>query len=204
MTLSLSPPAPRIFPPASFVAGRAIERPDFGKWYLLLAQAQEERSAAAHLIGRRFRTYLPTLPGVTTRGVRRAKVTTQRPMFPGYLFIRLDLSDDTTDDSRRLHFVTATPGIRKFFQHDDHYAVVSDIEMARVELVEREEHRAYTRRTTPVTWIKGEKVRVAEGIFTGQNGYVLRLDGVQGIAIELTLLRRSVKVTLPATALEKL
>ncbi len=54
-------------------------------WYVLVAKPGEERSLAAHLMGRRFGVYLPMLSRTTfSRGKPRV---ISRLMFPGYIFV---------------------------------------------------------------------------------------------------------------------
>lgn len=173
---------------------------DTAQWYVLLCHPMEERGAAAHLTGRRFKVYLPTIPRITTRGVRRCKSIIQWPMFPGYLFIRLDFRRD----GARLHHVNATPGINRFLRLDDDYAIIPEHEIERVQEVEQDQLKAHQRRENPVKWELGEKVRIAEGPFCGLNADVVRLDDAERITVLLSLLRRAVKVTFPTNVLEKL
>jgi len=62
------------------------------RWYLVHALPRRERQAAAHLEMQGFRPYLPQI----TRTVRHARQlrTVSAPLFPRYLFVRLDLDRD--------------------------------------------------------------------------------------------------------------
>src|SRR6185312_4597178 len=59
------------------------------------------RQLAAHLIGRRFKVYIPMERKKVTRGIKRTKVIIERPLFIGYGFIRLNWDLD----QERLHHI---------------------------------------------------------------------------------------------------
>jgi lipopolysaccharide/colanic/teichoic acid biosynthesis glycosyltransferase/transcription antitermination factor NusG len=63
-----------------------------GRWYVGQAQPQRERCADLHLRQQGFSTFLP-LVRKTVRHARRFR-TFLAPLFPGYLFVRLDIARD--------------------------------------------------------------------------------------------------------------
>lgn len=166
-------------------------------WYALLVAPQHESIAAAHLTGRRFKTYFPTVPACTTRGLRRAKVTVHQPMMRGYVFIRLDFRAD----GDRLHHIMATPGVHRFLRMGDRLAVISDQDMRRVENIARE-----LAKPKPVQsiWSVGEVVRVSDGVFSGINAVITDIVSQDRIKVEIPLLGQAVPITLDSAILEKL
>lgn len=69
---------------------RAIQRT--ARWYLLQCKASQEARAQEHLIRQGFDTFLPQ---IECEKVRRGKLCALvEPLFPGYLFIQLDMERD--------------------------------------------------------------------------------------------------------------
>lgn len=166
-------------------------------WYVLLVAPQHESTATAHLIGRRFRAYFPTVPSKTTRGLRRAKVIVHRPMMRGYVFIRLNFRADAD----RLHHIAAVPGVHRFMRINDRLAVVPDHEMRRVERIAEE-----LAKPKPVQsiWDVGEVVRVSDGVFSGINAVITDIVSQERIKVEIPLLGQAVPTILDSAVLEKL
>lgn len=174
-----------------------IER--FPQWYVLQTEPQRENSANGYLIGRRVRTYLPVVPQVTTRGIRRAKVTVHKPMFRGYLFVHLDLRVD----QRACAACRSAPGVHRFvkFAATDHFAIISDKDMRHI--LDEEE-----KASDPATYVSrfavGERVRVSDGPFAGHNVEICELGDEERIKVLVSLLQREVLTEMDPLILEKL
>lgn len=171
---------------------------DGRQWFVLLCEPQMERKAAARLIGERFKVYLPECLVWTTRGIRRRKVQAPRPMFRGYLFIRLSLLLDPFTHA------SSAVGVHKFLKFGEDFAIVPDEVMRRIGMIEQELMTPKQLRGPSAMFHVGEAVRVAEGTFSGFNADIIRLDDEERITILLPLLGRAVPVTLEAEQLEKL
>src|SRR5215210_7146750 len=61
-------------------------------WYLVYAKPRQESVAQTNLVRQGYETYLPLVRQTVKRQGRR--VTVVGPMFPRYLFIRLDTQSD--------------------------------------------------------------------------------------------------------------
>ena len=77
--------------------------PDGARWYAVQAQYRKERFAQANLENQGFGAFVPQF----RRSVRHARqtLTVLAPLFPGYLFVRLDL------DRHRWRSVQGTFGV---------------------------------------------------------------------------------------------
>lgn len=170
---------------------------DGRQWFVLTCEPNREKVAASHLIARRFKVYLPEISTTATRGVRRAKMLVSRPMFRGYLFIRLGREDRWT-------WVETAPGVLRFLRLEDDFAVISDQEMQRVYDVEQGEIRIKKERKYLHEFEVNEPVRVAAGLFSGLNGRIETLDDEERITILLSMLGRATPVQLSSFDLEKL
>lgn len=58
-------------------------------WYAVRSKPRQELMAAEHLARQRYEVYLPLMRSQKRRGGRWSEVV--EPLFPGYLFVRLDL-----------------------------------------------------------------------------------------------------------------
>jgi transcriptional antiterminator RfaH len=65
---------------------------DHGRWYAVQCQPHRERGAAAHLANQDYHVFLPYRE--KNRRHARKIETVRVPYFPGYLFVRLDLTRD--------------------------------------------------------------------------------------------------------------
>ena len=73
-------------------------------WYAILTKARQEALAAEHLRRQAFKVFLPNIKQAHRyRGQWREKI---KPLFPRYLFIRLNLGEDNIAPIRSTHGVT--------------------------------------------------------------------------------------------------
>jgi transcription antitermination factor NusG len=92
--------------------------PTPGRWHVLVTQPNRETTAAAHLIGRGFGTYLPEITKVAI--VRGRKRTCRQALFPGYLFVFV------WGIEAQWRRIAACTGITRLLLKDDKPAVVAD------------------------------------------------------------------------------
>jgi transcription elongation factor/antiterminator RfaH len=78
--------------PSEIRRGSAFAIETNGRWYAVQCQPHRERGAAAHLQNQNFEVFLPSRE-VMRRHARKIE-TVRRPLFPGYLFLHLDLTRD--------------------------------------------------------------------------------------------------------------
>lgn len=168
------------------------------KWFVLQTEPNKEAQAAAHLIARRFKTYLPQESVYTTRGARRRKVPVLRPLFRGYVFVRLSLAEPGWG------VATTVPGVHRFLKVEDDFAIVPDDLMQRVFDIAEVLSIPKKIRGPSSIFQPGQLVRISEGPFTGINTTITALDDEERISVLLPLLGRLAKVHLAAQALEKL
>src|SRR5262245_55322609 len=79
------------------------------RWYAVQCLSNREFVAAANLRNQGFATFLPCL--VKTRRNARRFDSVRRPLFPGYLFVQLDLTRD------RWRSVNGTIGVARIVGH---------------------------------------------------------------------------------------
>ena len=68
------------------------------KWYVVQSKPREEERALYFLKEKGFETYLPMMEVVSVRAFKN--VTSQKPLFPGYLFCQFDKEDESLTQVR--------------------------------------------------------------------------------------------------------
>lgn len=165
------------------VAAKSSER-----WYVVKCQPNREALAAAHLGNQDFRIFLPR--GQRVRRHARKIDVILAPFFPGYLFVRLDLTRD------RWRCVNSTCGVSHLVMQGSAPAAVPD------GIVEQLQKRCDARGVLDldVQLQQGQPVRILTGAladFVGQFEYQHADDRVR---VLLTILGKPTSVALPRTS----
>ncbi len=88
------------------------------RWHVIVTEPNREATAAGHLIGRGFGTYLPEYDQVAvTRGRKRV---IHRKMFPGYLFVFI------WSIERQWRRIASCTGVTRLLLNGQHPAILSD------------------------------------------------------------------------------
>ncbi len=129
---------------------------------------------------------IPTEEVAEVRGGEK-KVTT-RNLFPGYVFVEMDLNDKTW------YLVKNTPGVSGFVSSGRDPVPLGEKEVENI-LKAVEEKRS--KPTPKVVLEKGESVRVIEGPFTNLNGVVEEANPEKGkVKVMVSIFGRSTPVEL--------
>ncbi len=147
------------------------------RWYAVALQPHADALARDQLGRQGFHVYAPML----VRTVRHARQfrTREAPLFPGYLFVRLDLAE------ARWRSVNGTRGVRRFLMAGDRPAPVPDQVIAAL----RGEGAA---EISP-----GGAIEIVAGPLAGLRGRLERLDNAARVAVLIELLQGPLTVTLP-------
>ena len=149
-------------------------------WFAIRVKSNFERCVSLALRGKGLEEFLP-LYRSRRRWSDRFKVV-DLPLFPGYLFCRLD-------PSHRLRVAT-TPGFLYIVGIGNTPAPVDEDEIAAIQSVVRS---GLSAEPWPFLAV-GQKVRLDYGPLSGLEGVLVRMDGRNRIAVSVTLLHRSVTV----------
>ncbi|MDX1490587.1 MAG: transcription/translation regulatory transformer protein RfaH [Pseudohongiellaceae bacterium] len=157
------------------------------QWYLLQCKTQQVQRAQSHLDNQGFEFYCPLHP---QRKVLRGKVqTVHTPLFPGYLFIRLD-------DTSNWRSLSATRGVTKLVSFNGKPHPVPDA------LIEGLRQRLEQQEATPV-FKPGEKVMVQQGAFKHIEAIVKAVTPDERIIVLLNILQSEQAVAFAPQELAK-
>jgi transcriptional antiterminator RfaH len=158
------------------------------QWYLIHTKPLGERTAQVNLERQGYETYLPRLVQIARRQQRWSESIV--PLFPRYLFLRLDT------ELQSLRPVHSTVGVCNLVRFGAHCAVVREAVI--------EELRA---RADPATGLhrlkaaarfaRGTRVRITAGPFCGISGIFERAEGAERVLILLHLLGHETPVEFP-------
>ena len=159
------------------------------QWYVVRSKPRREEFAQVQLIRRGVETFLPRI--VEHRARSRVEPVIV-PLFPGYLFARIDLVAQYTS-------VIWAPGVSSMVAFGDIPVPVED------EVIEFLQQRCEGRglvMTTP-HFETGDEVRVVDGPLAGLHGIVQgHASGQTRVRVLMELLRRRTQVSVPMELLE--
>lgn len=161
--------------------------------YVVQTHPCSEALAKANLEARGFEVFFATVVEEIRFGrAREKRLTVMAPLFPGYLFVKLDLAQDAWRG------VSSARGVKRMLGRDSEHptplprGAVDDLQARFLagEFVQRA-------RTFAVT--AGDLVRVTEGVFEGHKG-VCTVSRGERVKVLLSLLSGSIAVDLPSVS----
>ena len=161
-----------------------------GSWYVARTKTRSETRAGAGLQRQGFEVYLPQY-GRQRRHARRTDVA-RAPLFPGYLFLHMDLS------SGRWHSVNSTVGVHSLLCHGRIPAAVPEGVVE--ELRARETRDGLVPLSSLRVLEQGERLQIVNGPLNDRVGVYEKMTGGERVVLLLQLLGRAVRVVVPLSA----
>ncbi|GGE55567.1 transcription termination/antitermination protein NusG [Agaricicola taiwanensis] len=172
------------------------------RWYIVHAYSNFERKVAEAIrekadqtgLGDKFDEILvPTEKVVEVR--RGRKVDAERKFFPGYVLVKVDLTDDA------YHLIKNTPKVTGFLGADKKPIPIPDSEAQRIL---QQVQEGIERPKPSVSFEVGEQVRVSDGPFASFNGVVEEVDEVRArLKVAVSIFGRATPVELEYAQVEK-
>ena len=173
------------------------------RWYIVHAysnfekkvgDAIRERAAAAGLSDLFEEVLVPMEEVVEVR--RGRKVASERKFFPGYVLVKMEMTDEA------FHLIKNTPKVTGFLGSDKKPMPISEEEALRIL---QQVQEGVERPKPSVTFEIGEQVRVADGPFASFNGHVEEVDEERArLKVAVSIFGRATPVELEYSQVEKL
>jgi transcription termination/antitermination protein NusG len=158
----------------------AIEKGELAPWYALRVRPNYEKPVATALRGKGFHEFLPLVRSKRQWSDRVKEM--DLPLFPGYLFCRLDLE-------QRMPLIT-TPGFLYLVGVGKNPEPVDESEIAAIQSVLRSGLKV----TPWPSLMVGQKVQLKHGPLRGLEGVLTKIANQHRMYVSVTLLKRSISV----------
>lgn len=182
-------PAPAALPPPTSPSLTVVQ-PDTTAWHLVYTKAQQEVIALVNLERQGYTCYLPKLRIEKIR--RRKTEVVIEPMFPRYLFVRLDLSGQ----GKSWTPIRSTLGVQQLIYFGSRAAQVDD---GLIDLLRHREEECPTERM----FNPGDSVVIADGPFAGIEAIYQTADADRRAFILLEILSKPVSMHIDGGRLRK-
>jgi len=172
------------------------------RWYVIhvysgfekkVAQAIREQADQKGLAEQFEQILVPTEEVVEVK--RGAKVSSERKFFPGYVLVKMKLTDEA------FHLIKNTPKVTGFLGAENKPMPISESEAMRIL---HQVQEGVERPKASVSFEIGENVRVADGPFASFSGVVEEIDeGRSRVKVAVSIFGRATPVELEFGQVEK-
>jgi transcriptional antiterminator NusG len=173
------------------------------RWYAVHAYSNFERKVAESIreqakqrgLSHLFEEILVPIEKVVE--VRRGrKIDAERKLFPGYVLVKMELTDEA------YHLIKNTPKVTGFLGSDNKPMPLPDAE---AQLLIRQMQEGIERPKPSVSFEVGEQVRVSDGPFASFNGTVEEVDEARSrLKVAVSIFGRATPVELEFGQVDKL
>lgn len=173
------------------------------RWYIVhaysnfekkVAESIREKAEAAGLNDLFEEILVPTEKVVEVR--RGRKVDAERKFFPGYVLVKMDMTDEA------YHLIKNTPKVTGFLGADSRPVPITEAE---AQHILQQVQEGVERPKPSISFDVGEQVRVSDGPFASFNGLVEEIDEERArLKVAVSIFGRATPVELEYGQVEKL
>ena len=163
------------------------------QWYVVHVRSRHEFSAQERLVKSGIDAFLPIVERL--RRWKDRKKLIPFPLFPGYLFVRIDRNQNDK------LLILKTPGVVRFIGQTpgEPEAVPYDQIISLKRLVESKEA------LDPYPYLKeGKRVRIRSGPLAGIEGILVERKGMHNLVLSVDILQQGVAIQMEAACVEAL
>ncbi len=173
------------------------------RWYIVQAYSNFERKVAdainETIVSKKLEDYFENVlvPVEKVVEMRRGrKVDAERKFFPGYVLVKMEMTDES------FHLVKNTPKVTGFLGSDHKPIPISEAE---AQAILQQVQEGVDRPKPSISFDVGEQVRVSDGPFASFNGVVEEVDEERArLKVEVSIFGRATPVELEYGQVEKL
>ena len=163
-------------------------------WYLLQTKPRQERLALLNLEQQGYESFLPLC---RVEKVRRERIgVIEEPLFPRYLFVRLDSSQSGKSWSP----IRSTRGVSKLVTFGQTPAKVNDELIRTLKCCDQQ---SQTHEPQPL-FREGQRLLVTQGPFAGLEAVYQMSNGESRVMVLINILSKPVKLLVTPGSLQKL
>ena len=179
------------------------------QWYVLRVAANKElqvkealaqkveREGVADIVGR------IEVPVERIKRIRGNKQTVhKRKLYPGYVFMEMEPTDDGRVQEKAWFMIKATPGVGDFIGTEGFPTPMRDTDVAKMLLEAEKPEEAPS---IKVEFTKGDQIKIREGAFENFEGVVDSIDSDRGLVkVIVAIFGRSTPLDIEYWQIEKL
>lgn len=162
------------------------------RWYVAQTRPHAETKASEHLRRQNFTIYLPRYLRQRRHARRVEKIGT--PLFPGYLFVAIDLA------AQRWLSIDSTSGVARLVRDGERPMPVPQPVIDALKA--REDAAGFIRLERRPRFAPGDKIRIVGGAFCDCLAFYEGMSARERVAVLLDLLGRKVRVVLDSDIIE--
>ena len=146
------------------------------KWYVLFVRSNQEKRVAERLYARGIEHFLPCYESM--RQWKDRRVGLQLPLFPGYVFVRIQFAERNK--------ALSTPQVVSLVGNKTSPSAISDEEIAGIRLA------IEYGKAKPHPYLNvGERVVITQGALTGLEGLLIKIRNNTRVAVALHSIARA-------------
>lgn len=167
-------------------------------WFALLVEAGREGRATHWLTRQRYPVYWPKYRGVVKLN-RHRRAMRYRSVIPGYVFL-----PHRSDRDLHWQFILKAPGVRSVLKNASaDYARLSNDEIEAIRNIEAALNSSALCAAEGIPFKIGDMVQCTDSTLSDWRGPIIGIEKGRKIIMEIRLLGRAIRVTVPVSAIER-